>query len=71
MLGDFIAKLGTEVILKATINNGSLHQDSNDYSVRIENFATSKNLVVKNIIFHVETFINTPGLFLMGGLKLV
>jgi hypothetical protein len=33
------------------IGNESLHQDSNDNGVRIVNFATSKNLVVKNTMF--------------------
>jgi len=33
------------------IGNESLHQDSNYKDVRIINFATSKNLVVKNIMF--------------------
>ena len=33
------------------IGQESLHQDSNDNGVRIENFATSKNLVVKSTMF--------------------
>jgi len=36
-----------ESIFKLTIENEHLHQDSNDISVRIVNFAASKNLVVK------------------------
>ena len=40
-----------ENIFKPTIGNESLHQDSNDNGVRIVNFATSKNLVVKNTMF--------------------
>ena len=47
LLGDFNAKVGRENIFKPTIRNESLHQDSNDNGVRILNFATSKNLVVK------------------------
>jgi hypothetical protein len=31
--------------------NEGLHQDSNDNCVRIVNFATSKNLIVKNTMF--------------------
>jgi len=50
-LGDFNAKVGRENTLKPTIGNESLHQDSNDNGVRIVNFATSKNLVVKSTIF--------------------
>ena len=38
-------------IFKPTIGQESLHQDSIDNGVRIENFATSKNLVVKSKMF--------------------
>jgi endonuclease/exonuclease/phosphatase family metal-dependent hydrolase len=51
LLGDFNAKVGRENIFKPTIGNGSLHQDSNDNGVRIVNFATSKNLVVRSTMF--------------------
>jgi len=51
LLGDFNAKMGRENILKLTIGNESLHQDSNDSGVRIVNFATSKNLVVESTMF--------------------
>ena len=43
--------MGGENILKTTIGNESLHQDSNDNGVRMVNFATSKNLVVKSTMF--------------------
>jgi hypothetical protein len=48
MLGDFNAKVGREDIFKPTIGNESLHEVSNDNGVRLVNFATSKNLRVKN-----------------------
>jgi hypothetical protein len=51
LLGDFNAKVGREATLKPTIGNQSLHQDSNDNGVRVVNFATSKNLVVKSTMF--------------------
>ena len=51
LLGDFNAKVGRENIFKPTIGNESLHQDSNDNGVRIVNFAMSKNLVVKSMMF--------------------
>ena len=51
ILGDFNAKVGRDTIFKPTIGNESLHQYSNDKGVRIVNFATSKNLVVKNTMF--------------------
>ena len=51
LLGDFNAKVGRENIFKPTIGNESLHQDNNDNGVRIVNFATSNNLVVKNMMF--------------------
>jgi hypothetical protein len=66
LLGDFNAKVGRENILKPTIGNGSLHLDGNDNGVRIINFATSKNLVVKSTIFpygniHKYTWISPDG----------
>jgi len=51
LLGDFNAKVGRENIFKPTIGNECLHQNSNDNGVRIVNFATPKNLVVKNTLF--------------------
>jgi len=51
VLGDVNAKLGSENIFKLTTGNDSLHQDSNNNGVRIVNFATSKNLVVKSTMF--------------------
>ena len=51
LLGDFNSKLGRENIFKPTVGNESLHRDSNDKGVRIVNFATSKNLVVKSPMF--------------------
>jgi len=48
LLGDFNAKVGRENIFKPTIGHESLHQDSNYNGVRLVNFATSKNLVVKS-----------------------
>ena len=51
LFGDFKAKVGRENIFKPTIGNESLHQDSNDNGVRIVHFVTSKNLVVKSMMF--------------------
>ena len=51
LLGDFNAKMGRENTFKQTIGNKRLRQGSNDNGVRIVNFATSKNLVVKNTMF--------------------
>ena len=47
----FNAKVGRENIFKPTIGNEILHHDSNDNGVRIVNFGTSKNLVVKITMF--------------------
>ena len=65
-LGDFTPKVGRENIFKPTIGNESLHQDSNDNGVRIVNFATSKNLVVKSAMFphrdiHKHTWTSPDG----------
>ena len=51
ILVDFNVKEGRENIFKPTTGNESLHQDSNDNSVRIVNFATSKYLFVKSTMF--------------------
>jgi hypothetical protein len=51
LLGDFNAKVGREDIFKPTIGNESTHEISNDNGVRVVNFATSKNLVVKSTMF--------------------
>ena len=61
LLGDFNKKVRRENIFKPTIENESVHQDSNDNGVRIVNFATSKNLVVKSTMFPHRKFISTPG----------
>jgi hypothetical protein len=68
LLRDFNAKLGREDILKPTIGNVSLWQDNNDNGVRIVNFATSKNLVVKSTMLSLRTLTHTPGPLLMGRL---
>jgi hypothetical protein len=51
LLGYFNAKIGRENIFKPTIWNESLHEISNDNAVRVVNFATSKNLIVKSTTF--------------------
>jgi len=47
LLRNFNAKVGRENIFTPTIWN----EDSNDNGVRIVNFTTSKNLVVKSMMF--------------------
>ena len=56
LLGDFNAKVGGENILKPTIGQESLHQDSSDNGDRLVNFATSKHLVVKSMMFPHRNF---------------
>jgi hypothetical protein len=51
ILGEFKVKVGKANIFKPTIGNESLHEISNDNGVRVVNFATSKNLVVKRTMF--------------------
>jgi hypothetical protein len=60
LLEYFNVKVGREDIFKLIIGNESLHEVSNDNGVRVANFATLKNLIVKS-----TTFINTPRLLLM------
>jgi hypothetical protein len=51
LLGDFNAKVGRKDIFKPTIGNESLHEISNDTGIRVVNFAASKNLTVKRMMF--------------------
>jgi exonuclease III len=51
LLGYFSAKIGREDIFKPIIGNESLHEASNDNRVRVVNFATSKNLIIKSTTF--------------------
>jgi exonuclease III len=66
LLGDFNAKVGKEDIFKPIIGNESLHEASNDNGVRVVNFATSKNLIVKSTTFphhdiHKHTWTSPDG----------
>jgi hypothetical protein len=47
LLGDFSAKVGMEDMFKPIIGNEILHEVSNDNWVRVANFSTSKNLIVR------------------------
>jgi hypothetical protein len=51
MMGDFNAKVGMEDIFKPVIGSENLHEASTDKGVRVVNFATSKNLIVKSTTF--------------------
>jgi hypothetical protein len=52
LLGDFNAKVGREDFFKPIIGYESLHEASNDNGVRVVNFATSKNLIIKSTFSH-------------------
>jgi hypothetical protein len=51
LLGDFNAKVGRKDIFKPTVGNESSQEISNDNGVRVVNFATPRNLVVKSTMF--------------------
>jgi hypothetical protein len=66
LLWDFNAKVGREDIFKLAIGNESLHEASNENRVRIVNFATLKNLIVKSTTFphcdiHEHTWTSLDG----------
>jgi len=66
LIENFNAKVDSEDIFKPIIGQESLQQGSNDNGVRIVNFATSKNLVVKSTMFphrnfHKYTWISPDG----------
>jgi hypothetical protein len=52
LLQDVNAKGGREDIFKPIIGNESPHEASNDNGVRVVNFATFKNLIVKSTFPH-------------------
>jgi hypothetical protein len=71
LIGDFNAKVGREGvredIFKPIIGNESLHEASNDKGVRVVNFGTSKNLIVKSTTFphcniHKHTWTSSDGI---------
>ena len=43
--------MGREDVFKPTVGNESLHQDINNNGAKIVNYATSKNLFVKSMMF--------------------
>ena len=51
LLGEFNAKVGRESIFQLTIGTESVHPEGNDNGIRLVNFATSKNIVVKSTKF--------------------
>jgi hypothetical protein len=51
LFADFNAKVEREDIFKPTIGTENLHNTITDNGIRVENFATSKNLVVKHTMF--------------------
>jgi endonuclease/exonuclease/phosphatase family metal-dependent hydrolase len=51
LLGDFNAKVGREDIFRPTIGNENINEISNDIGVRVVNFATSKNVIVKSTMY--------------------
>jgi hypothetical protein len=66
-LGDFNAKVGKEDIFKPIIGNDSIHETSNDKRVRVVNFATLKNLIIKRTTFphldiHKHTWTSPDGI---------
>ena len=48
LLCDSNAKVGQEDIFKPTVGKENLHKISNDNGVRLVNFATSKDLIIKS-----------------------
>jgi hypothetical protein len=68
LLRNFNAKVRRENILKPAIGNESVHQNSNDNSVTVVKFATSKNLVVMSKMFPHQNIHTYTWTSLMGRL---
>jgi len=47
----FCAKLGRKDVFKPAVWNEGLHDIINDNGIRVVNFATSENLIVKSTLF--------------------
>jgi hypothetical protein len=67
LLGDFNAKVGRKDIFKPIIGNENLHEANNTNGVRVVNFATLKNLIVKSTTFlccdiHKHTWTSPDGI---------
>jgi hypothetical protein len=62
---DQFSKVDRDDISKPTIGKESLHEISNDNGIRVANFATSKNLIVKSIMFPHHDIQNLLGHLLM------
>jgi exonuclease III len=54
LLGDFKTEVSRDKIFKPTAGNESSHKISNDIGVRVVNFATSENLIVKSRLLHPQ-----------------
>jgi hypothetical protein len=66
LVGDFNANVRREDLFKPIIGNESLHEANNDNGVRVVNFATSKNLIVRSTTFphrdiHKHTWTSPDG----------
>jgi endonuclease/exonuclease/phosphatase family metal-dependent hydrolase len=66
LIGDFNSEVGKEDIFKPIIGNESVHEASNDNGVRVVNFATSKNVIVKSTTYphrdnHIHTWTSPDG----------
>jgi exonuclease III len=56
LLGDFNVKVDREDTFKLTTVNECLNEISNDNGVGVVNFATSKNLTVKSMMFPLNIY---------------
>jgi hypothetical protein len=56
LFGDFNVKIGGQDTFKPTFGNENPREISYDNGVRVVNFATSKNLVVKSTMFPHHNF---------------
>jgi hypothetical protein len=61
LLGDFNARVGVVDFFKPTSGNENLHEIRNDNGVRLVNYATSKNMIVKRTMFPHQIFIKLIG----------
>lgn len=67
LLGDFNAKIGKEEAFRPNIGKYSLHEQCNDNGLRLVDFATSNNFLIKSTMFdhkniHKQTWVSNDGI---------
>lgn len=69
VLGEFNAKISKEALYRVVIRTHSLHEASNDDSMKLVIFSVGKGLCIKALCSHTRRFISTLGYPLMENIR--